>query len=362
MEKFGVRAAVDDGEFPVFGSRIALKPLSIMCRSLATMLHAGVPLLKAIRTVATRTGGPGFQSRLQRVCRLLEQGEDVEAAFRSEGDYYPDLFVDMVAVAEQTGTLPEVLKSLANHYENLIRLRRSFVGQIAMPVLQLIAAIFIITFVIYVLGMIAESRGTQAIDVFGLGLVGARGAAIFFFGCFGTLFGLFFLYFMLARSLPTQRMLHGVFLQIPVVGQCMRAFAIARFSWAFALTQQSGMDILPSLKASLKATSNGAFIAATPRLCGLVQQGEDLSTAMYDSGLFPAEYMEMVRVAETSGTVPEMLDHLSPQFEDSANRSLAMLAKALGWMVWALVAGFIIFAIFKLASFYLGALNQAANF
>jgi type IV pilus assembly protein PilC len=67
----------------------------------------------------------------------------------------------------------------------------------------------------------------------------------------------------------------------------------------------------------------------------------------------------MVQVGETSGTVPEMLERLSPQFEDQARRSLAALAAALGWLVWLIVAGFIIFIIFRVFSWYMGLLNDA---
>lgn len=328
---------------------------------MATMLHSGVPIVKTVATVARNVRGPGCQRRLLAVVEKLKMGDDVSTAFASQEGYFPDLFIDMVAVADETGSLPEVLASLADHYENLVRLRRDFIGQIAMPIFQLIAAICIITFVIYVLGAIAESRGGTPVDVFGWGLTGAKGAAIFFFGAFGSFALLYLVYLFAIRGFRQEKTLHTLFLAVPVLGPCMRAFAIARFSWAFALTQQAGMRIMPSLESSLKATANYAFIAATPRMCGLVKQGEDLSTAINDSRLFTSEFEQMVSVAETSGTVPETLQRLSPQFEESARRSLRALAIAFGWVVWALVAGFIIFAIFSLASFYIGMLENAAK-
>ena len=288
----------------------------------------------------------------------LTEGEDVRTAFRSQGDYFPDLFVDMISVAEDTGAMPEVLLSLAEHYENLLKLKRSFISQITLPIIQLVAAILIITLVIYVIGMISTSTGSKPLDVLGWGLTGSRGAAIFFFGSAGSLGGLVFLYFFLARGLKQERRIHGFLLQIPVLGKCLRSFAISRFAWSFALTQQAGMRIVPSLEAALKATANHAFIGATPRMCGLIKQGEELSTVFYDSGLFPVEFLEMVEVAETSGTVPEMLQHMSPQFDEQARRSLSGLATALGWLVWGLVAAFIIFAIFSIALFYVRMLED----
>jgi type IV pilus assembly protein PilC len=139
----------------------------------------------------------------------------------------------------------------------------------------------------------------------------------------------------------------------------MRSFAIARFSWAFALTQQTGMPIAQSLEKSLRATSNGAYVAAIPQVSAAVNAGEDVVTALDETGLFPHDYLHIVRVGEESGTIPEQLDRLSPQFEDQARRSLSALATALGWLVWLAVAVFIVFMIFRLLFWYIGLLNAA---
>jgi type IV pilus assembly protein PilC len=68
-----------------------------------------------------------------------------------------------------------------------------------------------------------------------------------------------------------------------------------------------------------------------------------------------------VQVGETSGTVPETLERLSPQFEEQARRSLKALAVALGWLVWVAVAVFIIFIIFSVVLKYIGMINAAAS-
>lgn len=341
------------------GTRISLKSLSLLCRSLSTMLQSGVMIHKAVATSSRRIGGPKCQRILEEVAARLEAGDDLSTALERHGRYFPLLFVDMVHVAEHSGALPEVLVGLADHYENIIRLRRNFLASIAWPAIQLTAAIFIITLVIWLLGVIGESRGGEPIDVLGWGLTGASGAATFFFGAWGTILGIVGLWFLLTEVLGQQRVLHSLLLQVPVIGHCLRSFAIARFSWAFYLTQQTGMPITRSIEASLRATSNGAFIAATPLICGYLEEGEDLATALEASRLFPEDYLQMVHVGETSGTVPEMLHRMSPQFEEQARRSLSALATAVGWLVWLIVAGFIIFVIFSIVAWYLGMLNQA---
>ena len=346
----------------MFGSRISTKSLAFLCRSLGTMLHSGVDLRKAFQLVADRARDAHSRRALQGVCDGIARGDDIAGAMRAQGNAFPDLMIDMVAVAEETGALPEILTGLAEHYESNLRLRRTFLGAIAWPTFQLLAAIFIIAFVIFILGWIADTRGGDPIDFLGFGLSGAQGAIIWLTVTLGTLVGLTVAYFVLARSVAGQRVLDPLLMQIPIVGYCMRSFAIARFSWAFYLTQQTGMPIARSLSASLRATGNGAFIGAAPSINARVKAGESLSDALDASGLFPEEYMHMVRVAETSGTVPETLHRLSPQFEDQARRALAALTAAAAWFIWALVAAFIVFIIFRIALWWLDQVNQALQF
>ncbi len=346
---------------PLFAPHVGWKSLSMWCRSLGTMLHSGVHLLKALQISGGQTSDPKLRQVMDDVVVELKSGEDLATALKHQGDYFPDLVTDMVQVAENTGALPEVLAGLADHYENLLRLRKMFLGQIAWPIFQLLAAVFIVAGLILILGMIADSRGGKPIDVLGLGLFGVPGAITWLSYCFGSAAILWILYQFLTRGLKLQSQIHGLILKIPVVGDCLRSFAVARFAWAYALTQQAGMDIKPSLESSLRATSNGAFIAATPMVTGLVMDGEDLTDALATTKLFPRDVIEMIRVGETSGTVPETLQHLGPQFEDRARRALAMLTSVFAWLIWLLVAGMIIFFIFRIAMWYVGLINAAAS-
>ena len=150
-------------------------------------------------------------------------------------------------------------------------------------------------------------------------------------------------------------------LKIPGVGGCLRSFAIARFAWCFALTQQAGMSIRPSLTSSLNATANGAFVAAEPYIWNEIHEGETLGDALRTSRLFPDEFLHFVDTAEETGTVPEALDRMSHQFDEEAHRSLQWLTVLLARGIWVLVAMIIIFFIFRLAMFYVDMLNSAVS-
>jgi type IV pilus assembly protein PilC len=345
----------------MFSPHIRWKSLAATCDSLARLLDAGVDVRRAFASVTDKTRDPRCRRALQHVSDAIDEGAGIAEALRECGDDFPPLLVDLVSVAEMSGALPEMFEHLRDHYEANLRLRRAFVGQIAWPVFQFVAAVFIVAFVILVLGWIAGRQDTLPVDVFGLGLFGERGALIWLGGVFGTLLGLFVLYQVVTRVLGGRAIVHSLLLRVPVVGHCLRSFALARFSWAFYLTQQTGMSIDNCLEASLRATNNGAFAAAAPEVIAHVRAGGELTPALDETGLFPADFIEMVRVGETTGTVPETLHRLSPRFEESARRSLSALSTTLGWLVWATVAAFILFFVFRVAMWYVSLINEAAG-
>ncbi|MEX2287621.1 MAG: type II secretion system F family protein [Planctomycetaceae bacterium] len=326
---------------------------------MSTMLHSGVGIQKAVELASTKTYDARTRHALEAVSKEVANGTEVTEAMRRQ-NVFPSLMLDMVEVGEKTGALPEVLESLANHYENNLRLRRTFYFAIAWPMFQLIAAILVIALAIWLIGWFSTPESRE-FDILGLGLYGTSGAVIWLFSTFGTLAAIVVGYQLFKRTVAAQQILHPLLLQIPLIGYCMRSFAIARFSWAFALTQQAGMQIEESLKSSLRATSNGAFIAATKPMWDSIKDGDTLSHAMAESRLFPDDYLHMVEVAEQSGTVPEMLDRLSPKFEDQARRALEAMAAMLGWGVWMLVAAFIIFLIFNVVLRYIGMIQTFTN-
>jgi len=343
----------------LFGARIPLKTLAILSRSLSTLLESGVQVRRALQVVGKKTVHPATRAVLADVSDQIDAGSDVSSALRSHGRFFPGLFLDMVAMAEDSGALPEVLKHLAEHYENNLQLKREFIQAITWPAIQFVAAVLIIALLIVVLGFVADSTGSDALSGLVFGLSGPGGALIWLTLCFGSVGMLLIGWKSLRRMAEAKRLVDPLLLKVPVLGHCLKSFALSRFSWGYYLTQQTGMPVVKSLQDSLKATDNGAFIGAGDDICRRVLEGDTLTESLAASGLFPAEYMEMVSVAEESGTVPEALHRLSPQFQEDARRSLRTLTRAVSGLVWLIVAGFIVVFIFRVASWYVGQINDA---
>jgi len=343
----------------LFASRVPPKTLAIVSRSLATMLESGIQIRKAIDIASRKAMHAPTKVVLRQVSDAIQGGADISQALKEHGKFFPTLFVEMVTMAEESGSLPEVLKHLAEHYEANMRMKKEFIGSIIWPAFQLVAAIFVIALLILILGFIAESTGNNDMSFLVFGLSGTTGAMIWLTGTFGTFAAMYVAWRMIQKAAQAKAIVDPLLLVVPVLGRCMRSFAIARFSWSYYLTQQTGMPVTRSLQGSLKATGNGAFIAQTPFITSAVMEGSSLTESLAESRLFPEEYIEMVSVAEESGTVPEALHRMSPQFEEDARRAMKTLTRMISVVVWLFVASFIIFFVFRFMLWYVGQINQA---
>jgi type IV pilus assembly protein PilC len=340
---------------------ISWSGLAGFSRSVGRMLESGVEIRKALKTASRQSSDSRLTATIVEVNRSIQRGATMSEAFNEQSHRFPPLFLDLVDVGEQTGATAEVFNSLARYYETRVRQVRDFRASISWPIFQLVAAILIIGLLIFILGLMPSRGPDGPIDVLGFGLLGAKGAIIWFMGCGGLALGGFIIWKLVTRNLSGQMLLHPILLNLPAIGPCMRAFAISRFSWCFALTQQAGMSIRPSLTCSLKATANGAFIMADPIIWDALQQGETFADALTISQLFPAEYLQFVYTAEESGTVPEQLNRMSHVFEEEATRALQRLTRIFSTAVWVFVAGMIVFFIFRIAMFYVNQLNSALD-
>lgn len=337
---------------------ISTKALAPFCRSMGRMLGAGVELRKCLSASAKGSSDSRLLEGVKSASKKIRKGDGLTDAF-SDRHEFPALFHDMLNVGEQTGAMPEVFESMAKYYESQVERVRNFRSQIAMPVFQLIAAILIIGVVLYIIGMITDGESAEmASSLLIPGLSGTTGAKIWF-GTWAFIFVAGIIsWILLARSTAGQQALHPFLMTIPGLSYCMKTLAIARFSWCFSLTQRAGMDLKPSIEASLNATSNGAFVNAIPFVWNDVKQGESLTTALTNSRLFPDQYLSIVQTAEESGTVPEQLHRLSHQFDEDASRAMTWLAAAIAKIIWGLVACFIGFIIIRFFVGYINLLNS----
>ena len=336
-------------------SRAGALPLSSLielCRSLRHYLGAGLSLVDVFTQQAKR-GRADLRAVAADILADLEEGNDLEHALERHPGRFPPLLVSLASVGEQSGNLPEVFAELEKYFKLQQQLRRQFRSQITGPVLRFVFSTLIIAGVLFVLGML-----NSTFDPLGFGLTGTGGALAFLGIVWGTVALLGGTYYLLTRSLRRRARVHALLLRLPAVGPCLEALALGRFCLALRLTTESAMPIAQAVRLSLRATDNEAFVARTEVVVRALNKGEDLTRALARTRLLPEDFVNILANAEEGGRVSEVMHHQAEHYDEESRRRLSILTQVAGAAVWVVVAGLMIFMIFRM---YLAYLHQLDN-
>ncbi len=336
------------------------KTLAALCRRMATSLEAGLDLRRILSREAEGLGPRSQRVRMAQVRASIEAGHTLSDALEPTADYFPRLFLQLVAVGEETGQLAEVFRRLAEHYERQVTLRRNFLSAISWPMMQLTAALLIVGLVIYLMGWIADLRGGTPVDILGFGLTGSQGATLYFAFVGAVLATCWLTYEASRRRAPWVAPLERLGLRMPVLGAQLETLCLARLAWSMHLTLDTGMSLVKALPLCLDAARHPDYARCAGPIVDDIRNGAEIHEALAGTGLFPGDFLETLEVGERSGRLPESMGLLSNQYTERAQAALAILTRLAGFGVWALVACFIIFLIFRIAmSVYIGPIYDA---
>ncbi len=347
----------------VFSPQLSGKRLADLSHRLATGLSAGIDIRKVWQR-ETDNAPKRLREQFKGVQSDIERGEPFAESLAKTGNLFPRLFLEMVDVGERTGQTSEVLQKLANHYQIRHDLNRTFLGLLAWPMLQLVAAIVIIGLLIWILGAIgATDLNGNPIDPLGLGLIGTRGVIVY--ANLIVAIGLVVAVVVAATrrgvfwAAPLQRFVTG----LPGIGTAIQRMCLARVSWTLHLLLNVEMDLRQMLPLVLRSTGNDYYMQHTQQMVADVASGQPLHLAFANSGAFPPHFLDALAVAEESGQISESMARLTKQYEAEAESAMHWLAVAAGVVVWLLVAALIIAMILRLFTvFYLGPINDALEF
>ncbi len=342
-------------------ARISTKSLIQFCRRVGTSMRAGVEPRRLWETEARHAMG-GLKRPVERVKEGVLRGETVADSMRACDGYFPPLVTEMVDVGEKTGHVDAVFFRLADHYEHQSQLTRGFLFGIAWPALQLAMGIFIVGFLILILGAIpgAVSISTgEPIDVLGIGLVGFSGAIAFWLICGVLIGGVVIGILAVVRGWLGPAPM-ALAMRIPMLGTALANLALARLTWSLAMALDAGIDARRSVELAVRATQNPLFMSREPVMLDAISLNRQFHEAFQEAGCFPAEFLQMVETAEISGTTSDALQALCKEYEERARSALRWLTWLTGIGIWMFIGLIMIFVIFRLFMvLYLGPINDA---
>jgi type IV pilus assembly protein PilC len=335
-----------------------MKSLAQMLRRVAISLRAGVQT----RTVWEKEASFGSAAHRQQVARVSEainSGDTMAGAMANCGDYFPPLALTLIDVGERTGRLEDVLEGIAEHYEHILDLRKTFLMGIAWPAIQLGLAILIVGGLIWILGIIPTSPGGEAPDLLGFGLSGT-GGALTFFGMIAVVAAgtTVFVMALLRGALGPAPM--QVAMRVPVIGNCLKMSALSRLAWTLSLALESGVDALTAIGMALRSTENAYYTSYGDEVAAAVREGREFHESLAATGVFPDDFIHALEAAEISGTHGESLQRLAWDYRDRTKTAARALTIAATVAVWISVMALLAFLILRLAMSYVGILYDAA--
>lgn len=328
-----------------------MRSLSNLCRSLRQPLEGGLSLLQAARLLAKNRRSA--ERRLgEHLAEAFQRGRSLSDALAAHRPALPVLFTSMLEVGEETGRLPETLSSLERFYALQEAMTRRLRGRMAVLLIQLGLAILVLALVIGVTTSISAQRGFSI-----LGLRGWGGALAFIALAVGWLGFLYGMVRFVAWGLQASAGMARFALWLPGVGPFLEALALSRLALSLRLTLDSSLPIPRALKLSFQATANVAYVDQGEQAGAGVRRGEDLSVALSRVRVLPMMFLEVVAVGEAAGLVPERMGHLAEEYAEEAARRAQSLVRWASGALWLMYAASVIFAVFSLASHYIGALR-----
>ena len=315
-------------------SRISSRDITQFTRQLATLLHAGVPLLQAFDILNRGEVNAALKSLIRELRTQVEGGVALNQALRQHAAF-DALYCNLVAVGELAGMLDTMLERLANHLEKSEALRTTIRSALIYPSAVLAIAglvlVLILVFVVPAFQNIFASFGaelpwltqvvialSEAIQRYGLWLLAVTGLATWW------------LKRQVQRRTEWQRFLHRVLLRIPVAGPLTRNACTARWTRTLATLFAAGVPLTEALDAVQGVTGHLQFQEATRDIQAQLIQGQSLSRALDGTDdLFPPMVVQMCAIGEESGALDHMLEKTAEHYEREVDSTVARLSTLL---------------------------------
>ena len=342
---------------PLFGGggkKIKTEDIAVFARQLSTMMSAGVPLVQSFEIVGNGHENPSMRDLILRIKTDVEGGSNFSEALAQHPKYFDDLFVNLVAAGEQSGTLETLLDKIATYKEKSEALKAKVKKAMYYPASVLVVA-FVVTAIllIYVIPMfeslfsgiggdlpaftqfvvnLSEAFQTQWHLIFGSIIVGI----VLFVQAY-------------KRSQALRDGIDKLALKLPIVGPIAQKSAIARFSRTLGVMSAAGVPLVEAMQSVAETVGNAVFRRAVLEMREATASGQQLQASMEASGIFPNMVVQMVAIGEESGSLDGMLSKVADFYEvevDNAVDSLTSLMEPIIMAFLGVVIGGLVIAMY----------------
>jgi type IV pilus assembly protein PilC len=318
-----------DIRIPGLSDRISLKDVAVGSRQLATMIDAGLPLMRAISVLAEQTENKALSQVWEAVRGDVQAGMSFSGALAKHPKAFNTLYVAVIRAGETGGSLDQVLLRLADTLEKQVNLRNKIRSAMTYPIMVAIMVVVILSAILLFIiptfkGLYADLGGTLPVPTrFLLAASDAfRRFILFIIPAVGV--GIY----ALKRYINTEKGRHQFDrfkLKIPIFGELFRKVAMSRMSRTLGTLMRSGVPVLQSLQITKETVGNRIVADAVEDVESSVRQGESLARPLARHKVIPPMVTQMLAVGEETGAVDTMLEKVADFYDAEVDATVDAL-------------------------------------
>ncbi|MFB2637999.1 type II secretion system F family protein [Shewanella bicestrii] len=337
----------------LFSHNPDIKPMDIamVTRQIATMLAAGVPLVTTIEMLGRGHEKQKMRELLGTILSEIQSGIPLSDALRPHRRYFDDLYVDLVAAGEHSGSLDAVFDRIATYREKAEALKSKIKKAMFYPAAVVVVAIavtaLLLLFVVPQFEEIFRSFGAE-LPAFTQMIVGiSRFLQSSWYIFLISIVASIWLFVRSHRNSQVVRdRVDELVLKIPVIGEILHKAAMARFSRTLATTFAAGVPLIDGMESAAGASGNAVYRKALFKVRQEVMAGMQMNVAMRTTGLFPDMLIQMVMIGEESGSLDNMLNKVANiyemQVDDAVDGLSSLIEPIMMVVIGTLVGGLIV--------------------
>jgi type IV pilus assembly protein PilC len=342
-------------KIPGFGGKVKPKVLTTFTRQLATLVDAGLPLLRGMRVLEKQERNAVLRRIIGELATSIEGGSTFSEALAQHPKVFNRLFVNMVKAGELGGVLEVVLNRLSEFMEKAQKIKGKVVAAMFYPAAVMFVAVAILTILMVfvvpkfkqIFQDMLEGKPLPAFTqlVLGISDVIANNAL----ASLGVVILLVIAFKLFLRTKFGRRVFDRVKLHFPVLGPVISKVAIARFTRTLGTLISSGVPILQALNIVKETSGNVIVSEAVGMVHESVKEGETITAPLEASRVFPPMVISMVDVGEQTGALPEMLMKIADNYEDEVDNAVSAMTSLLEPIMivfLAVIVGSIVIALF----------------
>jgi type IV pilus assembly protein PilC len=331
---------------------VRLKDLAIFSREFATMVNAGLPILRSLSILEGQTNSPILRSAISTVRIDVERGSSLSAALTKHPKAFNRLYVAMVRSGEAGGVLDQVLERLASNLEREVSLRNRIRSAMTYPIVVLgfvtMILVAMLVFVVPQFKSIYDSlHGT--LPLLTRMLITLSDLVRHQFLIVAAFVGLaVFLIRRWKRTDAGREQWDRLKLRVPIFGKLFLKTALARFARTLGVLNRSGVPILQSLDVVAETVNNSLVAKGVTDVQASVKQGESLARPLRQHKVFPPMVVQMLAVGEETGALDTMLEKIAAFYDDEVTATVDQLTSLIEPIMIALVGGLVGVAVIAL--------------